>query len=156
MKSEESVEQKYIARNKKAWHDYDIMEKVEAGIQLIGSEVKSIRQGGLNLADCYAQCDNGEIHILHLHIAPYGRSGMFVPDPYRKRKLLLHHREIARLSQEVDRKQLTIIPLSVYFKKHWVKVELGLCRGRKKFDKRQKIAEKESRRRIDKLLKNRM
>ncbi|KMQ53057.1 single-stranded DNA-binding protein [Chitinispirillum alkaliphilum] len=144
---------KTIARNKKAFHDYDILEKVEAGIVLSGSEVKSIRQGKINLLDSYAQCSRGELYIIHLHISPYGQSGMYTPDPYRRRKLLLHKKQIEHLCSEVERKQLTLIPLSVYFKDQYVKLQLGLCRGRKKYDKRQKIAEQESKRRISQLVK---
>jgi SsrA-binding protein len=139
---------KTVAQNRKAYHNYDILEKVEAGIALTGSEVKSLRAGKVNLADSYAFCSNGEIFLLNFHVSPYERQGLFRPDPYRKRKLLLHKRQIVHLSSEVERKQLTLIPLSVFFKEQWVKIELGLCRGRKKYDKRRKIAEKESRQRI--------
>lgn len=143
-----------IAQNRKAYHDYEILEKVEAGIALAGSEVKSIRAGKVNLADSYAQCTQGELFLNNLHISSYERSGMYTPDPARKRKLLLHHKQIAYLCNEVDRKQLTLIPLSIYFKKQWVKVELGLCRGMKKYDKRQKIAKEESKRHLS-FIKNR-
>ncbi|MFP4163256.1 MAG: SsrA-binding protein SmpB [Chitinispirillaceae bacterium] len=146
---------KTIARNKKAYHDYDVLDKVEAGIALTGSEVKSIRAGRINLLDSYAFCSRGEIFINHLHISPYDRGGVYSPDPYRRRKLLLHQKQIEHFCQEVERKQLTLIPLSVYFKNQWVKLELGLCRGRKKFDKRQKIAEQESKRRMAQLFNRR-
>ena len=144
---------KIVAQNRKAFHDYDVLEKVEAGIALTGSEVKSIRVGKVNLSDSYAQCSHGEIFISSLHISPYKQGGFYSPDPYRKRKLLLRRRQIEHLCSEVDRKQLTLIPLSIYFKDQWVKIELGLCRGRKKYDKRQKIAEEESKRRISQLLR---
>ncbi len=144
-----------IAQNRKAYHDYEVIEKVEAGIALAGSEVKSIRAGKINLADSFAQCLHGELFLNNLHISTYERSGLYTPDPARKRKLLLHKRQIAYLCNEVDRKQLTLIPLSVYFKKQWVKVELGLCRGLKKYDKRQKIAKEESKRQIAQLVRNR-
>ncbi|MDO5575456.1 MAG: SsrA-binding protein SmpB [Fibrobacter sp.] len=143
---------KNIAQNRKAFHDYEILEKYEAGIALAGSEVKSIRCGKVSLADSYGQCSHGEIFLNHLHILPYDRIGVYAPDPYRKRKLLLKKREIYHLCTEVERKQLTIIPLSLYFEKQWVKVELGLCRGLKKYDKRQKIAEAESKRRISQII----
>ncbi|MDG5814889.1 SsrA-binding protein SmpB [Chitinispirillales bacterium ANBcel5] len=146
---------KIIARNKKAYRDYDILEKVESGILLSGAEVKSLRAGKVNLMDSYAQCIRGEIFINHLHVSTYDQSGLYTPDPYRRRKLLLHKRQIEHLCSEVQRKQLTLIPLSIYFKNQWVKIELGLCRGRKKHDKRQKIAEKESNRRIAQLMKSR-
>ncbi len=145
---------KIIARNKKAFHDYDILEKVEAAIVLSGPEVKSIRAGKINLLDSYAQCIRGELFINHLHISPYNQTGMFAPDPYRRRKLLLHKKEIEYLCAEVDRKHLTLIPLAVYFKNQYVKIELGLCRGRKKFDKRHIIAEKETKRKIAQLVKH--
>lgn len=144
-----------IAQNRKAFHDYEILEKIEAGIALAGSEVKSIRAGKVTLSDSYAQCLHDELFLHNLHISSYERSGLYTPDPGRKRKLLLHKRQIAYLCNEVDRKQLTLIPLSIYFKKQWVKVELGLCRGRKKYDKRQKIAAEESKRRIAQLVNRR-
>lgn len=144
-----------VAKNRKAYHDYDILEKFEAGIELHGSEVKAIRAGKINLAESFAQCQDGEIFATSVHISPYERSGMYTPDPTRKRKLLLHRKQIHHLCTEVDRKRLTLIPLSVYFSKQWVKIELGLCRGRKKYDKRQAIAARESKRRVEVLLKNR-
>lgn len=153
--NKETEPQKFIARNKKAFHDYEIIEKAEVGIQLVGSEVKAVRQGNVSLADSYAHCDRGELWLNNLHITPYKQSGMFTPEAARKRKLLMHKREIIRLSGEVDRKQLTLIPLSMYFDKQWVKLELGLCRGRKKYDKREKIAKEESKKRLDALMKSR-
>lgn len=139
---------KLLAQNRKAHHDYEIVEKIEAGVMLHGSEVKSIRAGKINLSESYAQCIHGEIFVHNLHISPYEQSGMYTPDPYRKRKLLLKQRQIVHLCNEVDQKQLTLIPLSIYFKNQWVKIELGLCRGLKKYDKRQKIAADESKRRL--------
>ena len=144
---------KIIAKNRKAFHNYEILEKFEAGIALYGAEVKAVRAGKVNLSDSYAQCSNGELFINHLHVSPYDHVSFSVPDPYRKRKLLLSKREILFLNNEVERKQLTIIPLSLYFKNQWVKVEIALCRGRKKWDKRQKIAEKESKRKVQQLLR---
>ena len=143
---------KTIAQNRKAFHNYEILEKFEAGIALYGAEVKAIRAGKVSLSDSYAQCSNGEVFLNHLHISPYDHVSYNVPDPYRKRKLLLNKRQIFYLGNEVDRKQLTIIPLSLYFKNQWVKVEIGLCRGRKKWDKRQKIAERDSKRKIQTLI----
>jgi SsrA-binding protein len=144
-----------IAQNRKAYHDYEILEKVEVGIALAGSEVKSIRAGKVTIADSYAQCLDGELFLNNLHISSYERSGLYTPDPARRRKLLLHKRQILYLCTEVDRKQLTLIPLSIYFKKQWVKVELGLCRGMKKYDKRQKIAKEESKRHLAQVVRNR-
>jgi len=146
------LEMKIVARNNKAFHDYEVLDKVEAGIMLTGAEVKSIRGGRLNLLDSYAFCSHGEMYINHLHISPYERVGFNVPEPYRRRKLLLHRKQIDYLCAEVERKQLTLVPLSVYFKEQWIKIELGLCRGRKKYDKRQKIAEQESKKRISQLM----
>lgn len=148
---------KLVANNRKAFHNYEVMEKFESGIALSGSEVKSIRAGNINITEAYAQCNNGSLYINNLHISPYDRQGTYAPDPLRKRRLLLHKREIARLASEIERKRLTLIPLSMYFKNQWVKVELGLCRGRKKYDKRQKIAAEETKRRLAQLrnIKNR-
>jgi SsrA-binding protein len=142
-----------IASNRKAFHDYEVLEKVEVGIALTGAEVKSIRAGRVNIAEAYAQCLKGELFLHNLHISPYDRQGLYAPDPNRKRKLLIHKRELLHLSAEVDRKKLTLIPLSVYFKKQWIKLEVGLCRGRKKYDKRQKIAAEESKRNLAHLMK---
>jgi SsrA-binding protein len=145
-----------IANNRKAYHDYEILDKIEAGIALTGSEVKSIRSGHVTISEAYAQCHKGELVVLNMHINPYDRMGGYAPDPLRKRKLLLHKKQIVTLAAEVERKKLTLIPLSLYFKKQWVKCEIALCRGRKKYDKRQKIAEEDSRRRLTQLrnLKN--
>ncbi|MBN1576724.1 MAG: SsrA-binding protein SmpB [Chitinispirillaceae bacterium] len=144
-----------IAKNRKAFHDYEILEKFEAGIALCGAEVKAVRAGKVNLSDSYAHCSDGELFINHLHISSYTHVSFRVPDPYRKRKLLLNKKEILHLDSEVERRQLTLIPLSLYFKKQWVKLELGLCRGRKKWDKRRKIAENESKRKIRQLMSGR-
>ena len=145
---------KIIARNRKAFHNYEVLEKLEAGIELQGTEVKSIRAGRINLLDSYAVCSNGELRLVHLHISPFEQGNQFNHDPYRQRKLLLHKKQINHLAGEVERKQLTIIPLTVYFKKQWVKIELGLCRGRKKYDKRQKIAAGESKKRLANIMKS--
>ncbi len=144
---------KIIARNRKAYHNYEVLEKIEAGIELQGTEVKSIRAGRINLLDSYAVCKGGELSLIHMHISPFDKGNRFNHDPYRTRKLLLHKKEILRLGSEVERKQLTLVPLSVYFKKHWVKLELGLCKGRKKYDKRQQIAAKESKKHIARIMK---
>jgi len=135
-------------KNRKAFHDYEILEKLEAGIALEGCEVKSIMLGNLNLTDSYAHFSNNEIHLLGLHISLYKfTSGTY--DPYRKRKLLLHKNQIFRLQSEISRKHLTLIPLNIYFnEKNKVKVELGLCVGLKKYDKRKKISEKENKKNL--------
>jgi SsrA-binding protein len=144
---------KLVAQNNKAFHDFEILEKIEAGVALLGAEVKSVREGGLSLADSFATCDNGEIFVHHMHISPYQQKGFSVAEPYRKRKLLLHKNQILRLNSEVERKHLTIIPLKVYFDKQWVKMELGLCRGMKKYDKREKIASEETKRRLAQIMR---
>lgn len=146
---------KIVARNRKAFHDYDILEKVVAGIELRGTEVKSVRAGRVNLLDSYATCSDGELYIHHMHISPFAHGSIYNHDPYRKRRLLLHKRQIEHLGSETARKHLTIVPLTMFFERQWVKVELGLCRGRKKYDKRQKIAAEESRKRLDALVKGR-
>lgn len=146
---------KVIARNKKAFRDYDILEKVESGIELQGTEVKSIRAGRINLLDSYALCsDRGELYIHRMHISAFQQASFYSHDPYRTRKLLLRKKQIIHFCSQVERKHLTIIPLSVYFKRQWVKIELGLCRGRKKYDKRQKIAAEENKRRLSAVMKN--
>ncbi len=144
---------KIIARNRKAYHNYEVLEKIETGIELEGTEVKSIRAGKINLLDSYAVCKNGELLLNHMHISPFEQGNRFNHEPYRMRKLLLHKKEILRLAGEIERKHLTLIPLSVYFKKQWVKIEIGLCRGRKKYDKRQKIAANESKKRLANVMK---
>lgn len=143
---------KVVARNRKAYHDYEIIEKFEAGIELVGTEVKAVRAGHLTLTDSYAQCRDGQIFLTRLHIRPYEQGNRFNHEPYRRRRLLLHQREIRHLSREVEQKRLAIIPLQVYFKKQWVKVELGLGRGRKHYDKRQKISDQENKRRMARLM----
>jgi SsrA-binding protein len=152
-KPEDAKPIKILAQNKKAFHDFEILEKVEAGVALLGAEVKSVRQGGLSLADTFATCDNGEIFVHHMHISPYQQKGFSVAEPYRKRKLLLHKNQILKLCSEVERKHLTIIPLKVYFDKQWVKMEIGLCRGLKKYDKREKIASEETKRRLAQIMR---
>ena len=142
-----------MARNKKALHDYEILEKIVAGIVLSGSEVKSIRAGQVNLTDSFATCSGGEMYVHHMHIAPYGFSGVYSPDSLRKRKLLLHKKQIMRFAGEMDKKHLTLVPLMVYFDKQWIKVELGLGKGMKKFDKRAKIAKEESKRHLAQVMK---
>jgi SsrA-binding protein len=153
MSQQEKNTDKVIARNRKAFHDYEILEKMEAGIELRGTEVKSMRAGNINLADSYAMVENGEIILHHMHISPFEQANRFNHDPYRKRKLLLHKKEIFRLGQDSEKKHLSIIPLSVYFKKQYVKVEIGLGRGRKKYDKRDKISKEENRKNIRNIMR---
>jgi SsrA-binding protein len=143
-----------LARNRKAFHDYEILERFEAGIELLGAEVKSVRAGRINLVDSYAAYENGEVYINHLHIGPYEQAAAFGHDPYRRRRLLLRKREILRLRREVEQKHLSLIPLQMYFKNQWVKLELGLGKGLKQYDKRQKIAEAESKRQLTRLVRS--
>ena len=145
---------KSISKNKKAWHDYTILETFEAGIVLTGTEIKSIRQGKLNLKDCYAKINCGEIFVEGMHISPYDHGNIFNVDPMRVRKLLMHKSEIRKLYARTKQDGLTLIPLSVYFKRSKMKVELGLAKGKKTYDKRDDIAKKEAKRRIERTLKN--
>ena len=144
---------KIIAQNKKAWHDYFVDEKYEAGIALFGTEVKSIRNGAVNLKDAYCSFKNGELFALGIHISPYEKGNIFNREPRRDRKLLMHKREIMKLCGLVSQKGYTLIPLSLYFSGKNVKVELGLCRGKKLYDKRDSIAEKQVNREMDRRVK---
>ncbi|NLY46137.1 MAG: SsrA-binding protein SmpB [Tissierella sp.] len=139
---------KILASNRKARHDFFIEDTIEAGIVLTGTEVKSIRQGKLNLKDSYASIDNGEIYLNNMHISPYEQGNIYNVDPVRKRKLLLHKREIRKLNQELTLKGLTLVPLSVYLKDGKVKVELATAKGKKLYDKRDDIAKKDAERRM--------
>lgn len=137
---------KLIANNKKARHDYFVEETVEAGIVLFGTEVKSMRQGHCSIKEAFISIDNGEVFVKQMHISPYEKGNIFNKDPLRERKLLMHSSEITRMMAEVNRKGYTLIPLRVYFKGSLVKVEIGLCRGKKLYDKRQDIAKKDQQR----------
>lgn len=135
---------KPIVRNKKAFHDYEVLEKLEAGVSLLGTEVKSLRQGGsVAFTDAYAKIKDGELWLVDLHIAPYVHAAPFMNhDPTRPRKLLVHKREITKLQQKIERQGLTLIPLELYFRRGMVKVELGICRGKKLYDKRETLKKK--------------
>ena len=137
---------KQIAANRKAYHDYFVDQKYEAGISLIGTEVKSLRAGQVNLKDSYCTIKDGEIFVNGVHICPYEKGNIFNTDPRRVRKLLMHKREILKLFSLVSQKGYTLIPLSLYFKDSKVKVEIGLCRGKKLYDKRDAEAEKQANR----------
>jgi len=143
-----------VAINKKAYHDYHIEETYEAGISLLGTEVKSIREGGINIRDGYAMVEDGEV-FLYCHISPYRGGNIYNHEPDRKRKLLLHKREINRLLGKTAQKGYTLIPLKVYFKNGRVKVEIGVARGKKLYDKREAIKKKEALREIDRAMKER-
>lgn len=145
---------KIVAQNKKAYHDYFVDEKYEAGIALFGTEVKSIRQGAVNLKDCYCSLKGGELFVIGMHISPYEKGNIFNREPLRDRKLLMHKREIMKLGGLVAQKGYTLIPLSLYFSGKNVKVELGLCRGKKLYDKRDSLAEKQADREMDRRMKD--
>ena len=144
---------KQIAANRKAFHDYFVLERFEAGIELAGTEVKSLRAGTVNMKDSYCTIKNGEIFIRSLHISPYEHGNIFNKDPSRNRRLLLHKREIMRLLGAVKQEGLALVPLSMYFKGSLVKVQLGLCRGKKLHDKRETAAKRDAARAIDRALK---
>ena len=144
---------KIVAQNRKARHDYFVEETFEAGIELRGTEVKSIRLGQCNLKDCFAQIRNGEIAVHGMHISPYEKGNIFNSDPLRPKRLLMHKAEIRKLNQQVMQKGLTLIPLSVYLKNGLMKLELGVCRGKKNYDKRDDIARRDAERDIDRNMK---
>lgn len=146
---------KTLAENRKARHDYFIEEGMEAGIALVGTEVKSIRAGRANLKDCYADIKNGEVYIKSMHVSPYEQGNIFNVDPLRDRKLLLHKSEISRLSGLVQQEGLTLIPLALYLKEGKVKVNLGVCRGKKNYDKRDVMLEKAHKRDMEREMKER-
>jgi len=145
---------KQIAQNKKAYHEYYINDTIEAGIVLSGTEVKSIRKGNLNFRDCYALVKNSEIFLIGMHISPYEQGNIFNKDPVRDRKLLLHKREIHRLLSLVKQEGVTLIPTKIYFKGNKVKIEIGIAKGKKLYDKRESAAQKDAQRDIDRRLKN--
>ena len=146
---------KIVARNQKAYHEYFVEEKLEAGIELSGTEVKSIRAGTLSLKEAWCQVKDGELFIRQMHIAPYEQGNIFNKDPLRPRRLLLHKREIMRLFGSVKQDGYALIPLSVYFRGSLVKVEIGLCKGKKLYDKREDAAKKDAKRQIDRAMKGR-
>ena len=146
---------KSIAKNSKAYHDYFIEDKYEAGIELAGTEVKSIRMGNVNLKDSFCIIKDGEITVLGMHVSPYEKGNIFNKDPRRPRKLLMHKREIIRLQSTLQRDGLTLVPLSLYFKGSRVKACVGLCRGKKLYDKRASAAERDAKRAIDRAMKER-
>ena len=143
----ESTDKKYIVRNRKARHDYEIKDTYEAGISLKGSEVKSLREGKINISDAYALVENGEVILRNLHISPY-KMAQDTLDPIRPRRLLLNKREIRKIKNLTEQKGLTLIPLSLYFLRNLVKIELGVAIGRKKYDKRNAIAKADADRKM--------
>ena len=146
---------KQIASNRKAFHDYFVLERYEAGIELCGTEVKSIRGGALNLKDSYCTIRDGEIFVRGMHVSPYEKGNIFNRDPVRPRRLLMHKKEIRKLNARVMQEGIALVPLSVYFKDSRVKVEVGLCKGKKLYDKRESDAKRQAERDIDRTMKNR-
>ena len=141
-----ATNKKVLAQNKKARHEYFILETIECGIELAGTEVKSVRQGKVNLTDAYASVDNGEVFIKGMNISPFEKGNIFNKDPLRVRKLLLHKKEIRKLIGQIQQQGLTLIPLSVYLKGSLVKVSLAVAKGKKLYDKRADIAKRDARR----------
>ena len=144
---------KTITTNKSAYHEYFVIESFEAGIELTGTEIKSIRRGGVNLKDAWCSVDDGQMYIKQMHISPYDHGNIFNKDPMRVRRLLLHKREIMRLFGTVKQQGLALVPLSLYFKGSLVKVQLGLCKGKKLYDKRAVAAEKAANRDMQRAIK---
>ena len=145
---------KYIAQNREARHEYFVIEALETGIELVGTEVKSLRAGGVNLKDAWVDVDDGELIAKGMHISPYEHGGYFNRDPVRPRRLLAHKAEIRRLAQQIKLQGYTLSPLSLYFKNGRVKVELGLCKGKKLYDKRATAAARDAKRDIDRAMKS--
>ena len=145
---------KQIAANRQARHEYFVEESMEAGIELFGTEVKSLRNGGLNLKDSWCSFEKGELFVRQMHISPYEKGNIFNRDPVRPRRLLMHKREIMRLLGQTKQEGLTLVPLSVYFVKGRAKVEVGLCKGKKLYDKRETAAKKDAARNIERSMKN--
>ena len=144
---------KTVAQNKKAYHEYFVDDRFEAGLLLSGTEVKSVRMGALNLKDSFCRVDDGELLVFGMHISPYENGNIFNRDPYRPRKLLMHRKEIMRLFGLVGQKGYALVPLSVYFRGKWAKMEIGLCRGKKLYDKRDADAQKTAKREADRAFK---
>jgi SsrA-binding protein len=151
----EKTATKTIADNRKARHDYFVIETYEAGVELFGTEVKSLRAGTVNMKDSYCEVDAGELFALGVHISPYEQGNIFNKDPLRPKKLLMHKREIMKLAGLVSREGYTLVPLSLYFKGSYVKMAIGLCKGKKLYDKREDAARRDADRTIEKHMKNR-
>lgn len=149
-------EKQVIARNKKAYHDYFVLETYEAGLELYGTEIKSIRQGRVNLKDSWCSFDNGEMFAVGMHVSPYEQGNIFNRDPMRRKRLLLHKKEIEKLFSESQQQGLAVVPLQLYIFKGRAKLEIGLCKGKKLYDKRAVAAKRASERDIDRALKERM
>lgn len=148
MAAQEAVEEKVVTTNRKARHDYEILDTYEAGVVLTGTEVKSLRQGNANLSDSYAMLKNGELWLLGMHISPYSQGSYANVDPIRNRKLLLHKKELLKLHGKLSSKGLTLVPLKVYFTHNIAKILLGLARGKREYDRREDIAKRDAERSI--------
>ena len=146
---------KVIAENRKAFHDYFVEQRYEAGIILTGTEIKSIRAGKVNLKDSYAEINNGEVWLNQMHISPYEQGNRFNHNPLRKRKLLLNRSEIAKITGKVQQQGMTLIPLKIYLKQGLAKIELGLCKGKKTYDKREDLAKRDAKRQMERDLRDR-
>ena len=144
-----------VTKNKKAFHNYEILEKFEAGMELVGSEVKSLREGKAHLRDSYALIRGSEVYLVGMHIGPYSHTGYLGHEPYRDRRLLLHKQEIRKLARQVNVKGMTIVPLRIYFKNGWAKTEIGLAKSKKTYQKKRAIAERDHARDLDRELKER-
>ena len=155
MAADAATSEKLVAQNRRAYHDYEILETLEAGLVLTGTEVKSLRQGKASLAEAYATVENGEAFVRQLHIPPYEQGNRSNPDPVRTRKLLLHRAQIVKLKRATEQKGHTLVPLRLYFSKGMAKLLVGVGRGRKSFDKRERIAERDARREVDRARRGR-
>ena len=153
--ADKKTDSRIIADNRKARHDYFVIETYEAGVELFGTEVKSLRAGGCNLKDSYCEIDKGEMFTLGVHISPYEQGNIFNREPLRPKKLLLHKAEIMKLTGLVAREGYTLVPLSLYFKGSRVKMAVGLCKGKKNYDKREDIARRDADRDIERAMKER-
>ncbi len=153
--AQEKGQNRTIADNRAARHEYFVLEALEAGIELSGTEVKSVRAGNVNLKESWADIISGEAFVNGMHISPYEKGNIFNRDPFRVRKLLLHKREITRLHSALKQQGLTLIPLKLYFKGSHVKMEIGLCKGKKLYDKRADMAERDAKREMDRAIKDR-
>ncbi len=151
----EKKDERTISLNRKAFHDYFVEETYEAGIELVGTEVKSLRQGAVNIKDSYCSIDEGELFVIGMHISPYEKGNIYNKDPLRKRKLLMHKKEIIKLFSLVSKQGYSLVPISLYFKNSKIKMSVGLCKGKKLYDKREDIAKRDAKRNIDRAMKNR-
>jgi len=144
-----------IAQNRKAYHEYFVLETIEAGISLAGTEVKSIRAGNVNLKDSWCEIEHGEIFVRGMHISPYEKGNIFNKDPLRVRKLLMHKKEIRRLYDQVKQQGITLVPTALYYKGSRVKIAVGVCKGKKLYDKRDSASQRDAKRSIDRAMKER-